>query len=174
MNFTKAICRRKSKATTRRKFPPAISNLTRSRLGTFAFGAALRTSSAEVQWAAFVSRYQRSSEAFVSGCLPQKPASTLRAITRMTSYKHVPNLGTRAWGRSPRRHVGRRHVEQQPAVGAGDARAHHRDALAAAHEARLGEKFAVALIADERRVQVDRQLEAFAVAADLHFSDREQ
>ena len=57
----------KSKATTRRWFPPATSNLTRSRFSTLALGAACLTSSVDIQCAALTSLYQRSRETFVSG-----------------------------------------------------------------------------------------------------------
>ncbi len=83
MSFTNAICRRKSKAATRRWFPPAASNLTRSRFGTLAFGAAFWTSSVDARCAALASLCQRSSATFASGCLPQKLTSTFRAMTRM-------------------------------------------------------------------------------------------
>jgi hypothetical protein len=67
--------------------------------------------------------------------------------------------------------VGRRHVEQQPALRPGDPGAHHGDPLAAPHEARLGDKLAVALVADERRMEIDRKLKTAPVCADLGVAD---
>src|SRR6516225_7383304 len=90
MNFTKATCRRKSKATTKRLFPPATSNLARSRFNTFDFGAALWTSSIELQCAALMSRYQRSSATRASGCSFQNATSVLRAMTLMVVYIMFP------------------------------------------------------------------------------------
>jgi hypothetical protein len=75
--------RRKSKATT--KFPPATSNLARSRLSTFDFGAALWTSSIELQWAVLMSLYPRA-----SGCPFQNSTSVLRAMTLMAIYIMFP------------------------------------------------------------------------------------
>ncbi len=90
MNLTKATCLRKSKATTRRKFPPAISNLTRSRFNTFDFGAALCTSSVEVQCAALTSLCQRSSVTLASGCSLQKATSVFRATTLISLVNMFP------------------------------------------------------------------------------------
>src|SRR6516164_6450641 len=91
MNFTKSTCRRKSKATTKRLFPPATSNLARSRFNTFDFGAALWTSSIELQCAALMSRYQRSSATRASGCSFQNSTSVLRAMTLMVVYIMFPS-----------------------------------------------------------------------------------
>src|SRR5207244_4021252 len=75
---------------TRRWFPPAISNLTRSRFSTLAFEAGFCTSSVEVQCAALTSSYQRPSETFAPGCVLQKLTSTFRAMILMARYSMFP------------------------------------------------------------------------------------
>src|SRR3981081_422822 len=59
INLINAMRLPKSKATTIRKLPPAISNLARSPFRIFAFGAARRTSSIELQLAALTNVLQR-------------------------------------------------------------------------------------------------------------------
>jgi hypothetical protein len=65
-------------------------NLARLRLSTFDFGAALWTSSIELQWAVLMSLYQRSSAIRASGCPFQNSTSVLRAMTLMAVYIMFP------------------------------------------------------------------------------------